>query len=147
MYDVTGSGVPLRDYTSVSLAWWHSYKWTAMMIMKVFGPDIIGPMFHHLFPGREYSVHKMQHTAKITYISYIRLAYPKFKATLDSARMRIDLPQKQKTLLANISELCEFFIPAVSGLSFFLTLYSYNNIVHNKFICDFCCFKNGLYIL
>ncbi len=113
MYDTSGAGAKLRHYTSVTLSWWHSYKWTTMMIMKVFGPDVIGPMFHHLFPGREYDVGKMSHTARSTYITYIRLAYPKFKSELVKAMEKTDVPKKQKILLGNISDLCEHFIPAV----------------------------------
>ena len=34
MYDNSNSGLPFRKYTSLSLAWWHSYKWASKQLFK-----------------------------------------------------------------------------------------------------------------
>jgi hypothetical protein len=113
MYDRDGAAINLRRLTSLSLAWWHNYKWATGRIMVVFGNDFIGPMFHHLFPDRNYDTHKMSHTAKVTYLSYIRLAYARFKPKLDQALLRGDLTTKRRTILQNLSDMCTYFIPVV----------------------------------
>lgn len=113
MYDRNGAAINLRNFTSVSLAWWHNYKWATGRIMVVFGNDFIGPMFHHLFPDRNYDTHKMSMSAKATYLQYIRLAYPHFKDKLDLALQRGDLTLKRRAILQNLSDLCAYFIPVV----------------------------------
>ena len=114
MYDQTDRAYNLRKYTGVSLAWWHSYKWATAKIMVVFGKDFIGPMFHQLFPTREYAPTKMKLPAMTTYLSYIRLAYPHFREKLLTLLDRGDLSARQQTFLTNMKDLCEFFIPVVT---------------------------------
>ena len=97
----------------VSLAWWHSFKWATKKIMQVFGKDLIAPMFHHLFPEREYAPEKMALPAMTTYLTQIRLAYPRFRQQLNTSLARNDITSRQRHVLANLSDLCEFFIPAV----------------------------------
>lgn len=113
MYDRSGAADNLRQLTSVSLAWWHNYKWMTGRIMVVFGNDFLGPMFHHLFPDRCYDTNKMSLSGKATYLSYLRLAYPSFKPKLEEALRRGDLNTKQRTILQNLSDLCSYFIPVV----------------------------------
>ena len=113
MYDRSGAAVHLRKYMGLSLAWWHSYKWATKKILQVFGKDLIAPMFHHLFPDREYAPDKMKLPAMTTYLSYIRLAYPSFRDELGISLSRRDLTARQSHVLQNLSDLCEFFIPAV----------------------------------
>lgn len=122
MYDRSNDTKHLRTFTGVSLAWWHNYKWITSRIMIVFGNDFIGPMFHHLFPDRAYDVKKMSHTAKTTYLSYIRLAYPSFRTQLETVLARQDLATDKRTILQNLSDLCTYFIPVV--LSMFLSAFS-----------------------
>ena len=74
MYDRSGAALRLRKYMGVSLAWWHSHKWATKKIMQVFGKDLIAPMFHHLFPDREYAPEKMKLPAQHNYLTFIRLA-------------------------------------------------------------------------
>jgi hypothetical protein len=114
MYEKTNAGASLRKYTFCSLAWWHSYKWTTQQAVKVFSSDFLAPWFHHLWPNREFSVSKISHPARTTYLSYIRLAYPKFREQLKNALDRAGLNQRQVALLTNLRDLCEFFIPVVS---------------------------------
>ena len=59
LYDKNGAGIHLRKYVGWSLAWWHNYKWATYRIMHVFAVDFIGPLFHNLFPDRNFDVKKM----------------------------------------------------------------------------------------
>ena len=113
MYDRTNAASELRKYTVCSLAWWHSYKWATKEIVKVFSSDFIAPWFHHLWPDREFSGAKISHPANSTYLSYIRLAYPEFRVQLEEALARPALTDRQRTLLTNLTDLCQFFIPVV----------------------------------
>jgi len=113
MYDRTGAGSQLRKYTICSLAWWHSYKWATKQIIKVFASDFIAPWFHHLWPEREFSHTKASHPANSTYLSYIRLAYPTFRGELERVMALDGHNLRQKTLLTNLNDLCQFFIPVV----------------------------------
>ena len=114
-------------YTGVSLAWWHSYKWATKTLFRVFGPDILAPMFHHLYPGSQYSSELPSHTALTQHLSHLRLAYPLFKQELANMRDRHAIPTKNRMVLdtCNIYHLLEFFIPAVSIMCCMLYLTSH----------------------
>jgi len=114
MYEKTNSGANLRKYTFCSLAWWHSYKWATQQVVKVFSSDLLAPWFHHLWPKREFNNSKISHPARTTYLSYIRLAYPKFRELLKKALDKQGLNERQVALLTNLRDMCEFFIPVVS---------------------------------
>jgi len=114
MYDKTNAGAILRKYTHCSLAWWHSYKWATKEVVKVFSSDFLAPWFHHVWPQREFDAAKISHPARTTYLSYIRLAYPRFRVLLDKALAKEGLNQRQVVLLTNLKDMCEFFIPVVS---------------------------------
>ena len=117
MYDLSGCGRLLRRYTALSLAWWHNHKWATRQIVRVFGSDFIVPLFHHLFPEKGFVLDKIKHSALTTYITYIRVAYPKFKNELSVAVRRLDLNTHQKSILTNLQDMCEFFIPVVFYVS------------------------------
>ena len=118
MYDASGAGINLRRFTGASLAWWHSFKWCTKMILQVFANDFIAPMFHFMFPTREFSVKKQRHTPNMVYLSYINLAYPSFKEQLELALEDLTMAPRKRVLLTNLQSLCEYFIPAVSRNSF-----------------------------
>ena len=113
MYDQSNATVQLRKYCGVSLAWWHSYKWATKMIMTVFATDFIAPLFHHLFPYNEFNVEKMSLPSHTCILTYIRLSYPSFRQQLIDAKNRGGLNIRCQTLLENLFNLCEFFIPVV----------------------------------
>ena len=113
MYDSSGGGERLRRYAGCSLAWWHSYKWATKRIMIVYASDFIAPLFHYLFPTRQFDTSKFSHTAATTILSYIRLAYPRFKNSLQEQLANPVISVRQRTILQNLQHLCEFFIPVV----------------------------------
>lgn len=98
-----------------SLAWWHNYKWASYRIMLVFGVDFIGPLFHRLFPDRNFDVRKMSVPSITAVFNYIRLSYPAVKSDLDAAiRLGHAVLPNQMVLLQNLRDLFEYFIPTVS---------------------------------
>ena len=113
MYDRSNAGVILRKYTCVSFAWWHAYKWTSKMIMKIFAPDFIAPYFHHFHPESAYFYDKIRLSGHSTYLTYMRLAYPNIRAKLANALLIPTLTTRQRVLLTNMQDMFEFFIPTV----------------------------------
>lgn len=113
MYDVSNTGVPFRKFTSVSLAWWHSYKWASKLLFKVFSADFFAPYYHHLFPTQTFHIDKLSLSAVSTYTTYIRLAYPSFRKSLKDALAVPTLSFRQKTMLLNLKDICECYIPVV----------------------------------
>ena len=97
----------------MSLAWWHNYKWATKMICKVFSSDFFVPLYHHLFPDRQCNIAMLSHTSIVTFCNYIRLAYPTFREQLRQS-LTGQLSTRQRVLLTNLTDLCEFFIPVVS---------------------------------
>ena len=126
MYDKKSGGKRFRERCSVSLAWWHSFKWTTKAIMIVFSNDIIAPLFHHLFPSNQYSPEKMKLSSHTTMLTFIRLSYPLFRDELKEAVNRGGLTERSQTLLDNIYSLCEFFIPTVS-IHIYIHIYQNNH--------------------
>ena len=120
MYDRSEAGRCLRTYAGCSLAWWHSYKWATKRIMLVYANDFIAPLFHYLFPTRQFDANKCSHTAATTILSYIRLAYPGFKDPLQELLANPTTQRKQRTILQNLQHLCEYFIPVVCIFSCFV---------------------------
>lgn len=124
MYDKSGGGVKLRKFMGVSLAWWHNYKWASNKIWSVFSVEFIAPLFHHLFPSKQFRVDKASHSQITTILSYIRLSYPSFKDKLDALMETSDMMTvRQRSLLQNLQDLCEYFIP----------------VVYFLFVCCFLC--------
>ena len=101
-----------------SLAWWHNYKWATYRIMSVFAVDFIAPLFHTLFPDRQFNVKMMSVPSATAILSYIRLSYPKVKPELDAAILQGNrVHPSQMILVLNLRDLFEYFIPTVNFLS------------------------------
>lgn len=113
MYDVSNAGWQFRTLTCLSLAWWHSYKWTAKLLLKVFSADIFAPYFHHLYPNQAFNVESLSLSACATYMSYIRLAYPMIKPELMRVMATPNMDFRQKAMLRNVQDICECYIPVV----------------------------------
>lgn len=116
-YDQNDTGKHLRKYTGWSLAWWHNYKWATYRILLVFGPDLIGPLFHRIFPDRSFDARKMSVPSATAVLSYIRLSYSSVKDDLDAAiKLGNAIMPNQMIMLMNLRDLFEYFIPTVGTL-------------------------------
>ena len=116
-----------------SLAWWHNYKRATYRIMHVFGVDFIAPLFHNLFPDRNFDVKRMSVPSATAILSYIRLSYTNVKADLDAAiNMGNRIHPAQMILLLNMRDMFEYFIPTVS-----LHVYTYIVILLSFYFASF----------
>lgn len=132
VYDKSKAGRSLGKFTGVSFAWWHIYKWATKQIIKVFSSDFIAQWYHHIWPDKKFHIDKVSHSSNTTYLSYIRLAYPMFRADLTAALARPQLDHRQRTLLTNLKDLCEFFIPVVRLLLGVAVSYCVMFVVNNS---------------
>ena len=125
MYDASNCGKSFRKLTPISLAWWHSYKWASKLLFKVFSADFFAPYYHHLFPTQAFHVDKLSLSAASTYTTYLRLAYPTFRSSLAAAIRTPDINVRQKTMLQNLQDIFECYIPVVSKF-----VYKFGYVTH-----------------
>ena len=95
----------------------------------MFGPDFFAPLFHRLFPDREFSARKMSVPSATALLSYASLSYPAVKQQLEDAiKLGHGIQPNQMALLKNLQDLFEYFIPIVSHFSDVLLLLCCNII-------------------
>ena len=117
MYDPSGVGSAMRKWCVVTLGTWHPYKQANTLIWHHWATRVFAPLFHDLIPQSKF--HLSARLVSIsTFLTYVRLAYPMFKAELAEAITfctnkgnRI----KELSHLVDLRRLCEFFIPVVSA--------------------------------
>ena len=134
-YDKNRAGKHLRNYTGWSLAWWHNYKWATFRILLVYGPDFFAPLFHRLFPDREFNPRKMSVPSATALLSYVRLAYPEVKPYLDNAiNLGNAIHPNQMALLKNLRDLFEYFIPTVPIFVLFYIMFCFSIVIYLTFL-------------
>lgn len=112
-YDISGGGTQFREAFGVTLGWWHCYKQANLLLWRFAAPHFFGPMFHMMVPRSKFKKNPKLFTIA-TYLSYIRLAYPKFRHQLATAINYPGVTPNNKRHLNNLLTLCEYFIPVVS---------------------------------
>lgn len=148
MYDPSGVGRGMRKWAVVTLGTWHPYKQANTLIWHHWAARVFAPLFHDLIPQSKF--HLSARLVSITaHLSYVRLAYPMFKAELTEAiNFCTDKGNRIVELshLQDLKNLCEFFIPVVSAsISVIL-----RNDVPRKQVQDYGCLlkmDNGRLIL
>ena len=102
-----------REAIGLTLGWWHCYKQANLLLWRFAAPHFLGPMFHMLVPNSKIKSNPKLMTI-VTYLSYIRLAYPTFRRQLAAALIYPGVTANNKRHLSNLQTLCEYFIPVVS---------------------------------
>ena len=117
MYDMSGGGDHLRTFTSVGLAWWHSYKHAVGSIWKVFASTIWAPQWHRLYPGAKFYAKTRSPQEPSMHFLYLMKVYHLFKPLLDATLLEPGISADGKALLTNIRFLCEFALPVVTHIT------------------------------
>ena len=106
----------MRQLLSLQLGTWHPYKQANVVLWNHWGPRVFAPLFHELIPDANFNA-KASLTTIVTFLTYVRLAYPGFKSNLDETLKEV-LEAQQDAIavshLRDLRKLCEFFIPTVS---------------------------------
>jgi hypothetical protein len=114
MYDKTGVGARMRKYVFLNLGLWHTYKHISLLTWRKFGPSVLAGLWHNLWPDSIFF--KKPRLQSVTEIfTYLRLAYPSFKDQLQKAIDDDKTNLQSRICLQNIKDLCEYYIPVVSG--------------------------------
>jgi hypothetical protein len=110
----------MRDWFTVCLGTWHPYKQANILIWTHWGQRYFGPLYHDLIPSGLF-FEKPKLIVIATFFTYVRLAYPYFKAELEAAMAETkkdeEFPDKYAALL-DLHQLLEFFIPVVRVIVF-----------------------------
>ena len=111
-YDILNGGAKLREEVSVSMVWWHTYKFVAAAVWKFFARDVFVPLFHHLFPGQHFYLAPKSLSVIISMFQIAKLAYGNYlDAEVTKVRKGGSIPA------ADFTFLCENAIPAVPSAS------------------------------
>ena len=110
---MSGGGVKLRTFTSVNLAWWHSFKHGVGSIWKAYANTIWAPLWQRLYPGTLFYAKARSPQEGSMHLVYMLKAYPAFRKPLKEALVNPDISKAGMSMLHNIQFLCEFAIPVV----------------------------------
>ena len=119
---------------TVTLGTWHPYKQANIVIWKQWAERIFAPLFHDLIPGAKFKI-KNRLVVISTFLTYIRLAYPSFKAALKDAIAFCTAHDSRRTELSHLVDLrrlITFFIPAVSQLISLILMKSLSLLFRHK---------------
>jgi hypothetical protein len=113
MYDQSGGGKRLRTYNSCTLAWWHTYKHSAIDIWVKYSNTVFGPMWHELYPDAIFFRGKTPLPGLIMHLLYVMYSYPKWKDNLRLALLKESVDEKHRVFLKDLEFLVEYAIPQV----------------------------------
>jgi hypothetical protein len=105
----------MKQYASMWLSVWHTYKNMMERIWKTWLGPVFGPVYHDLFP-KDKLFYKPKLRLITTYFHMLMLAYGGqrgFRKELDDAITDDRTTINRRAILQNIKDLFEFFIPTV----------------------------------
>ena len=122
MYDRTGGGSKLRTYTSVNLAWWHTFKLAAQRIWKKFALDVFAPLWHFLYPSHNFFLKPNSFVCIQAHFVWLLMATPKVQPTIAALLGDDSVRGPARVFIADLDFLLNIAIPVVTPLSFFSIL-------------------------
>ena len=123
-YDTSDGGREFREIVSVNLAYWHTYKYTALKLWKVFLYDFFAPLFHCFYPGHECFKKPSSFAMVLAQMQYLRLAYPMLSEEVETLLSNEGkLTRTMRTALLDFRFLCSFAIPTVRFPLLFVPFY------------------------
>jgi hypothetical protein len=96
------------------LGTWHISKQIHAVVWAVASKSFMQGLFKALCPGATFFNKGVKLRTIMTYFTYIRLSYPRFKKQLDEAIQNRHVQDVQLVHLANLRTLIEVMIPIVS---------------------------------
>ena len=106
----------MRQWFSVQLGIWHTYKQANAVVWSHWSSTIFAPLSYDLVGNANFK-QKPRLKTIATFLTYVRLAYPAFKANLDSALKKMKRRGDNRVAMSHLRDLkklVEFFIPVVS---------------------------------
>ena len=100
---------------SVNLAYWHTYKHTAIKCWSMFMFDFFAPLYHHFYPGNIFFLTGASLPKILAHMHYVRLAYPHLREEVENLLRGKKLTPSMHVALLDFQFLCEFAIPTVKN--------------------------------
>ena len=113
MYINTPTAVLLRQYCSVNLAWWHTFKHMCNAVWRAFANTLFAPMWHDLYPGSKFYPTAHSPLDQVVHFCHLMTAYPNFRDTLHQLAAMPGLTPASATAAKNLVFLFEFALPTV----------------------------------
>jgi hypothetical protein len=112
----------LRRGMCLGLELWHTFKIGTKLIYQAFALTVFAPLFHHLCPGNSFMLHATVNSMPKMHfmMTGLRMAFTirrrkQFKELLETTKDSDSTRTKsQRSILRNIMDLLQFYIPAVS---------------------------------
>lgn len=124
MYDSSGGGEDIRKFTTVTLAWWHTFKHVTNKIWMEMHHTVFGPMMLELYPADKCYRKPQSLLSAVVHFQYMRYAYPAIREDLHGLLRDEALVDKPHILqrARNLIFMFEFAIPSVHELGCVLRL-------------------------
>jgi hypothetical protein len=123
MYDPSKAGSDLRHRAAAVLGFWHPLKQMMLLLWRRFASCFFAPLLHSLVPGSRF--HEKPQLVKLHAVfTYLRLAYPSIRERLHSLREDKTLSVASRSLVINLIDVFEFYIPMVCFSLYFISLIS-----------------------
>jgi hypothetical protein len=117
MYDRTDGGRIFRTYISCNLGWWHTYKLVAFKLWKEFAPNLIAPLWHHLYPNSQFHIKPSSFSSVLYHYLALHWSYPSFKDELKGL-LEVPADQTSRRFTNTVKDLIFFFEYAVPTVRF-----------------------------
>jgi hypothetical protein len=125
MYDRSDGGRLFRTYVSCNLGWWHTYKFVAFKLWQMFAPNLIAPLWHHLYPNSQFHIKPSSFSSVLYHFLALHWSYPSFKDQLNSL-LEIPADQTSRRYTNTVKDLIflfEFAIPTVCHIDVMCGVY------------------------
>ena len=110
--------VRIRRWLSPTLGAWHSYKMANILIYRTFAHTFMGHLHFAMNPTQPWFPNQHRLPKLVLRFTWIRLAYPRFRKSLQDAIRFMEQRQEHKKAgyihLRNLQILCEWYIPLVT---------------------------------
>ena len=117
IYSESAPMADAKSWFAPTLGLWHSYKQGNIEVFRLYSNDILMGLHFRMTPGQPFYLKKKKLSPILMILSWIRLAYPRFREDLMSAIASMEADNSTARAgyrhLKNIKFLCEWYIPVV----------------------------------
>jgi hypothetical protein len=115
MYDQTEGGAQLRKYNGCNLAWWHTFKHTAMLIWSTFSCELFAPLWHHLYPGHYFYREPSSLPCVISHMLFLQMSRDAVITDLKVISTDTETGYQSKLMALDLIFILEIAIPVVTN--------------------------------
>lgn len=118
MYDCTQGGKKLRTYNALSLALWHTFKQTCMLIWQTFANELFAPLWHHLYPGHIFFRKPSSLPSVVSHLLFLHMGCSAVLPDLERLCTANNTSSASKIMAQDLLFLFNVAIPVVMSLQY-----------------------------